>query len=215
MKIKILSLAIISSLTLGACADMSDTQRRTATGAGIGAIAGAVLGRATGSSSTARDAAIGAGIGGIGTYVWSRRMEDQKRQMEQATQGTGVQVSQTAANELKLDVPADISFATGRADIQPNFRPILDRFAQSMNANSGTTVRIVGHTDSTGNDAINNPLSFDRAAATRDYLTGRGVASSRMSIDGRGSREPVADNSTERGRAMNRRVEIYIADTRN
>lgn len=71
---------------------------------------------------------------------------------------------------------------------------------------------IVGHTDSTGTDAINNPLSVNRAAATRDYLVGRGVAMGRIAIDGRGSREPLADNATEAGRAQNRRVEIFVAE---
>lgn len=216
MKVNTLMVAIIGSLALAACADMNmtDTQRRTAIGAGVGALAGAVLGRSTGSDNVARDAAIGAGIGGVGTYVWSQRMEEQKRSMEQATQGTGVQVSQTANNELRLEVPSDISFDTGRADIKPNFRPILDRFSQSLQSNPGTTVRIIGHTDSTGSDAINNPLSINRAASTRDYLTGRGVSPGRISVEGRGSREPVADNGTDRGRAMNRRVEIYVAEAR-
>jgi outer membrane protein OmpA-like peptidoglycan-associated protein len=73
-------------------------------------------------------------------------------------------------------------------------------------------VNIVGHTDSTGSDAINNPLSINRAANTRDYLASRGVASNRFNIDGRGSREPVASNDTDANRARNRRVEIYVAE---
>jgi outer membrane protein OmpA-like peptidoglycan-associated protein len=73
-------------------------------------------------------------------------------------------------------------------------------------------VRIVGHTDSTGSDAINNPLSVNRAQSARDYLVARGVNSSRISIDGRGSREPVADNGTESGRARNRRIDIFLAE---
>jgi outer membrane protein OmpA-like peptidoglycan-associated protein len=73
-------------------------------------------------------------------------------------------------------------------------------------------VRIVGHTDSTGSDAINNPLSVNRAQSARDYLVARGVNSSRISIDGRGSREPIADNATESGRARNRRIDIFLAE---
>jgi outer membrane protein OmpA-like peptidoglycan-associated protein len=73
-------------------------------------------------------------------------------------------------------------------------------------------VRIVGHTDNTGNDAINNPLSVNRAQSARDYLVSRGVATSRISIDGRGSREPIADNGTEAGRARNRRIDIFLAE---
>jgi outer membrane protein OmpA-like peptidoglycan-associated protein len=123
-----------------------------------------------------------------------------------------VQVTQTPDNQLKLDVPSDVSFDVGRADIKPDFAPILDRFAQTLNDNKATKVRIIGHTDSTGSDAINNPLSVNRAASTRDYLTARGVSSQRIAIDGRGSQQPIADNGTEAGRARNRRVEIFVAE---
>jgi len=132
--------------------------------------------------------------------------------MEQATAGTGVAVTQTEDNRLKLEIPSDISFDTGRADIKPNFRPILDKFAESLAQNPATTVTIIGHTDSTGSDAVNNPLSVNRAASTRDYLTARGVAAQRISIDGRGSREPIASNDTPENRAKNRRVEIFVAE---
>ena len=134
--------------------------------------------------------------------------------MEQATQGTGVNVTQTADNQLKLEIPSDISFDPGRYDIKPNLRPVLDRFATTLNQNPVTNITIIGHTDNTGSDAVNNPLSVNRAAATRDYLVARGVASNRIAIDGRGSREPIADNTTTAGRAMNRRVEIFVAETR-
>jgi outer membrane protein OmpA-like peptidoglycan-associated protein len=132
--------------------------------------------------------------------------------MEAATQGTGVEVTQTADNQLKLEIPSDISFDTNRADVKPEMRPILDRFAQTLQANPVTNVRIVGHTDSTGTDAINDPLSMRRAASVRDYLGAQGVASQRIAIDGRGSRQPVADNSTPAGRTQNRRVEIFVAE---
>jgi outer membrane protein OmpA-like peptidoglycan-associated protein len=185
----------------------------TAKGAALGAIAGAVLGGATdGSKGAVRGAAIGAGVGAIGGHVWSTRMEEQKRQMEASTKGTGVEVTQTADNQLKLNIPSDISFDVGRADIQPNFRPILDTFAQGMVRNPEARVRIIGHTDSTGSDAINNPLSLNRAASVRDYLTARGVPVGAITIDGRGSREPVASNDTAQGRARNRRVEIFMAE---
>jgi outer membrane protein OmpA-like peptidoglycan-associated protein len=139
-------------------------------------------------------------------------MEQQKRQMQQATQGTGVQVTQTPDNRIKVEIPSDISFDSGRSDIKPNFRPVLDKFATTLAENTGTRINIVGHTDNTGSDAINDPLSVNRAARTRDYLVSRGVASNRFAIDGRGSHEPVAANDTESNRARNRRVEIYVAE---
>lgn len=219
MKRILISLTSLSLITAGlaGCAGMNETQRDTGTGAAIGAVAGAVLGAATSGKgnrgeATAIGAAAGAAIGAGGGYMWSKHMQEQKAAMEQATQGTGVSVSQTADNRLKLDIPSDVSFDTGRYDIKPNMRPVLDRFATSLNQHAVTSVTIIGHTDSTGSDAVNNPLSVNRASATRDYLVARGVASSRISIDGRGAREPIADNSTVAGRAMNRRVEIFVAE---
>ncbi len=206
-----LSCAALLVAGLSACASMDDTQRRTATGAGIGALAGAVIGSATGGSA-GTGAVVGAGVGALGTYIWSQNMERQKREMEQATQGTGIAVSQTADNRLKLDIPSDISFDVGRSAIKPNFAPVLDKFATSLQQHQVTTVTIVGHTDSTGSDAVNNPLSVERAASSRDYLIARGVAFNRIAIDGRGSREPVADNATVKGRNANRRVEIFVAE---
>ena len=215
MRKRLTASTLAAIVALGGCANMNEVQRGTATGAGVGAGIGAVLGAATGPGG-GRRAATGAVVGGAAGAVigniWSSRMEQQKRQMEQATQGTGVQVTQTADNRLKLDIPSDISFDTNRADIKPNFRPILDKFASGLVENPYAKVTIIGHTDSTGGDAINNPLSVNRAAQTREYLMSRGVPSNRISIDGRGSREPLVSNDTEANRARNRRVEIFVAE---
>ena len=139
-------------------------------------------------------------------------MAQKKAAMEQATAGTGVAVTQTTDNQLKLNIPSDISFDTGRANIKPNLQPILDQFAQGLSSQPNTEIRIIGHTDSTGSDAINNPLSINRAASARDYLASRGVDSRRIQIDGRGSHEPIADNNSEAGRSKNRRIEIFLAE---
>jgi outer membrane protein OmpA-like peptidoglycan-associated protein len=210
---KHLVLAATAALLISGCAnmDMTDTQRRTATGAGVGALAGAVISSTTGGHA-GTGAVVGAGVGALGTYIWSQNMERQKREMEQATQGTGIGVTQTANNQLKLDIPSDISFDTGRSEIKGNFAPVLDRFATGLRDNPNTDVHIVGHTDSTGSDAINNPLSVDRATSTRNYLTARGVSASRIEIEGRGSYQPIASNNTEEGRARNRRVEIFVGE---
>ncbi|MDY7574943.1 OmpA family protein [Actimicrobium sp. CCI2.3] len=207
--------AIAGATMLGGCADMSGTQRGTATGAGIGAGLGAILGASTGGGGggrTAGGAVLGAAAGAAIGNVWSTRMENQKRTMEQATQGTGVQVTQTADNRLKLAIPSDISFDTNRSDIKPDFRPVLDRFGNSLNDNPSTVVTIVGHTDNTGSPAVNNPLSVDRASKTRDYLISRGIAPGRFTIEGRGANDPIASNNDSNGRARNRRVEIFVAE---
>ena len=213
---KKLSIAMLAA-TIGitGCADMSPSQRGTATGAGIGAGLGAVLGGTTGGGGGKRSttgALLGGAAGAVIGNVWSTRMENQRRTMEQATRGTGVQVTQTQDNRLKLDIPSDISFDTGRADVKGNFRPILDRFASGLVENPAAQVTIIGHTDSTGGTALNNQLSIDRAASSRNYLASRGVPQQRIYIDGRGEREPVASNDNEPGRARNRRVEIYVAE---
>ena len=204
-----------TAIVLSGCAGgMTDTQRNTGIGAGIGALGGAVIGSATGGNRGAigTGAVVGAAAGALGGYLWSQRMENQKRQMEAATQGTGVAVTQTANNELKLAIPSDVSFDVGRANIKSNFAPVLDQFANGLRNNPNAEVRIIGHTDSTGSDAINNPLSVDRASSTRDYLVARGVNAAAFRIEGRGSHEPVADNNSDAGRAQNRRVEIYVGE---
>ena len=212
MKLALTSLTC-AALFLSGCANMSETQQGTAKGAGIGAVAGAVLGAATGGSrGAAKGAVLGGAVGAGGGYLWSKKMQDQKVAMERATVGTGVAVSQTSDNRLKLDIPSDVSFATGRSDINSSFAPILNQFASSLNQNPVTTVTIVGHTDAVGTDATNNPLSMDRANSTRNYLAARGVANNRIATDGRGEREPIADNNTNEGRSKNRRVEIYVAE---
>ena len=194
---------------LAGCADMSERQKGTATGAAIGAVAGAVLSSATGGKA-GTGAVVGGAIGAVGGNLWSKRMEEERAAMEKATQGTGIDVARTPDNQLKVNVPSDFSFDVGRAAIKPQMRPVLDQFAQGLDPTM--RVRIIGHTDSTGNDAINNPLSVDRAQSVRDYLAGRGVAPTRVETEGHGSREPVADNGSDAGRAQNRRVEIFLRE---
>ena len=201
----VLSLSAAVVLMSG-CANMSDAQRNSAIGAGLGGLAGVAIG------DSGKSAAIGAGLGALGGYIWSNQMAQKKAAMEQATVGTGVGVTQTSDNQLKLNIPSDISFDTGRSEIKYNLRPVLDQFAQGLSNQPNTEIRIVGHTDSTGSDAINNPLSFERAASARDYLASRGVDSRSIQIDGRGSREPIANNGSDAGRAANRRIEIFLAE---
>ena len=161
MPIKSLTCVALALAVLSGCANMSETQKGTAQGAGIGAVAGALLGAATGGSKgAATGAVLGGAVGAGGGYIWSKKMQDQKVAMEQATAGTGVAVSQTADNRLKLDIPSDVSFDVGRSAIKPNFAPVLNQFATSLNQNPVTTVTIIGHTDNTGSDAINNPRSL-------------------------------------------------------
>lgn len=202
-------LTLTAALALTGCETMTETQRNTALGVGVGALAGAGIAKATGGKA-GKGALIGAAVGGVGTYVWSASMERQRQELEAATRGTGVTVSRTSDNQLKLAIPSDISFDSNSAYIKSQFRPVLDSFVTSLRRNPNTHVIIVGHTDSTGGAHINDPLSLSRANATRDYIFTQ-VRGPRIQTEGRGAREPVASNDSAWGRAKNRRVEVFVA----
>ena len=193
------------------CADMSERQKGTAVGAGVGAGVGAAVGSVTGGKA-GTGALIGGALGAVAGNLWSKRQEDRRKAMEQATQGTNVEVTRTADNQLKINIPNDISFDVGSAAIKPQLRAVLDPFATSLQGDPAAQVTIVGHTDSTGSDALNNKLSIERADSVRDYIVTRGVAAGRVATAGRGDREPVADNNSDGGRAKNRRVEIFLRE---
>ena len=199
---------VAATMTLAGCG-MTPTQRNTAIGSAVGVLAGAGIAKATGGKA-AQGALIGAAVGGVGTYVWSARMERQRQELEAATRGTGVSVERTSDNQLMLAIPSDVSFDSNSYAIKSNFRPVLNSFAYSLRRNPNTTVVIIGHTDSTGSAQINDPLSLNRANATRDYIFNQ-VSGPRIQTEGRGSREPVASNDSAAGRAKNRRVEVFIA----
>lgn len=207
-RVAISALFITAALATAGCDTMSPRERGTAQGAGAGAAAGAVLGGVTG-GSIGKGAVIGGALGAVAGNLWSKHMQDKERALTKASEGTGVAVERTPDNRLKLNVPSDVSFDSGRADIKPQMRPVLDEIGRSLDAT--VRVSVVGHTDSTGSDAINDPLSRERAIAVRDYLRSRGVSADRITVDGRGSRENLQSNDTESGRAANRRVEIFLS----
>ena len=213
MHIKVITSFTLTAFILSGCANMTETQKGTAQGAGIGAGVGAVVGAMSGGTKGAViGATVGAAVGGVAGNIWSTKMQEQKKQMEAATVGTGVKVSQTTDNRLKLDIPSDISFDVNRADIKPNLRTILDTFAKGLEKNTASNITIIGHTDSSGSDTINNPLSLNRAQSVRDYLVSKNVSAGRFTIEGRGSREAIVPNDTPANKAKNRRVEIFVAE---
>lgn len=207
----VLAVAAMTAFTLVGCANLSERERGTAQGAAIGAAAGAVLGSITGGKA-GTGAVIGGAAGAVAGNLWSKRMEDKRRAMEQATAGSGVQVARTGNDELKLQVPSDISFEVGSASLEPRLRPVLDAFAHGLDSDRATLVKVVGHTDNTGSDAINEPLSLRRAESVRNYLVDRGIHADRIEVAGRGSREPVVANDNAEDRARNRRVEIFLRE---
>ena len=178
-------------------------------GAGIGAIAGQGKGAAIG-------AAVGAAVGtGAGVLI-GNRMDKQRAELEQIE---GAQVeSITDANNLqaiKVTFDSGILFETGRSNLNTVSRESLTKFANSLKANPETDVTIYGHTDNTGSRDVNVRLSNERAESVAKFLTDNGIGRSRLTTEGKAYDEPVADNSTAQGRALNRRVEVYISANAN
>ncbi len=200
------ALVLTAAAMLAGCQTPQGTN--TAVGTGVGAAVGAGLGNLIGGNTTGTliGAAVGAAAGGATGYNWSAI----KNTLGGHTAGTGTTISEQPDGSLKVAVPSDVTFDTGRADIKPNFRAVLDDVAASLNQNPGITANIVGHTDSTGGDRINIPLSQNRASNVIQYLNSRGIAMNRMSGTGVGSSQPVASDATAVGRAQNRRVEILL-----
>ncbi|HBK32676.1 MAG TPA: hypothetical protein DDZ78_13825, partial [Porphyromonadaceae bacterium] len=135
-------------------------------------------------------------------------MDKQAAELEQIE---GAQVEKINDGEaIKVTFESGILFATNSSTVNQTSRTSLDKFAASLQNNPDTDVKIYGHTDSTGSDAINDPLSKRRAESVYNYLVSKGITGARMVTEGYGSQQPVADNNTVAGRAQNRRVEVYI-----
>ena len=196
---------------LAGCGTMDNmsTGGRTATGAGAGAALGAGLGVLIGDSSKA--AMIGAGIGalagGIAAYNWSGIKKDVQ---QSGATSLGVDVTEMPDGSLRVNIPSSVSFDTGKYQLKPALLPVLDSVARAMVQHPELRAKAVGHTDSTGSAQTNQTLSVNRASAVTNYLTQQGVGQGRFMVEGRGPNSPIGDNATAEGRAMNRRVELYL-----
>lgn len=206
-KIKFFTIILSLGIVLSAC---NNTQKGAGIGAGGGALLGAIVGKIAG--NTAVGAAVGAGVGAgagalIGKHMDKVKAEAAKveaAQVEQITDANGLQ-------GVKVTFDSGILFALNKAELNAAAKSNLAKLAQVLNSNRDCDVAIFGHTDSTGNDGINIPLSMNRASSVKNYLTSCGVQEAQIkSVEGKGSSEPVADNSTKAGQAQNRRVEIYM-----
>ena len=184
----------------------------TGKGAAIGAAAGAVLGKATGNHKDKR-LAIGAAVGAIAGAAIGNYMDKQEASMNQELAGSGVKVVREG-NEMRLILPSNITFATEQASISPNFYSTLQGIAKVMKQYDKTYLNIIGHTDSTGTASFNQTLSEQRAESVKRYLLSQQVLAARLYAEGMGETQPIASNSTEQGRAQNRRVEIKIVPNR-
>ena len=180
---------------------------RTAKGGGIGALAGAAIGALV---DGRKGALIGAGIGALGGSAAGNYMDRQEDELRQRLASTGVSVSRNG-DEVILNLPGNITFPTGSADLSTRFEPVLDSIALVLTKYDQTYVDIIGFTDSTGSNELNQELSRRRAESVENYLVLRdNVVPARIIAEGRGETNPIATNTTASGRALNRRVQIYL-----
>lgn len=182
---------------------------KTAGGAALGALAGAGAGLLVGGDDR-KNALIGAGIGalvggGVGAY-----MDQQDAELRAQLQGTGVSVTRVG-NQIILNMPSNITFATDQDQVIAGFYPTLNSVALVLNKYNKTLVDIYGHTDADGDDGYNLALSQRRAQSVADYLRTQAVDPRRFLVTGMGESKPVASNSTKEGKSLNRRVEIQIS----
>lgn len=194
-----------------------ESKTSTATkGAAIGAGAGAVLGILTGDDSKERRkrALIGAGVGAIAGGAVGTYMDNQEAKLREQLQGTGVSVTRVG-DDIILNMPSNITFQTDSSDLNPQFFGVLDSVGLVLTEYDKTVVEVAGHTDSTGAADYNQALSERRAATVATYVNSRGINRQRILAYGRGLTQPIADNSTASGRAMNRRVELTLSPITN
>ncbi|MCP1772900.1 outer membrane protein OmpA-like peptidoglycan-associated protein [Neisseria perflava] len=209
--LKPLTFAVLAvPLALAGCVTDPVTGQQKASKAATYGLGGAavcgIIGALTHNSRGARNSALACGVvgAGIGGY-----MDYQEKKLRQSLANTNIDV-QREGNQIKLIMPENVTFATSSAALSANAQDALAKAAETLVQYPDTTITINGHTDNTGNDSINEPLSRQRAQSVSSYLQSRGVAGSRMTTAGYGSRQPIASNATAEGRQQNRRVEILI-----
>lgn len=203
---KLILATVVTSLTLTGCANSgwNNTQK----GATIGAVAGALIGKGTGDHDKSRYV-WGAAVGALAGAAVGNYMDRQEQEFRDELAGSGVQVVRDGDN-IRLQLPSNITFATGSSVIAQDFSPVLNDVSKVLVKYEKTTMVVEGHTDSTGSAEFNQTLSVNRAEAVKRFLQSNSVDQRRLTTIGYGESSPVADNSSETGRAQNRRVELRI-----
>ena len=187
---------------------MNKTTKGGLLGAGGGAAAGAVLGRLIGGKGgTAAGAILGAAVGGGAGALIGRKMDKQAQELQRDMANAKVE---RVGEGIKITFDSGILFDTNSSALRSTSQSDITKLAATLQKYPDTNVLVEGHTDNTGTDAINQPLSEQRAQSVANALTAQSVASSRITTKGYGSTQPVADNSTAEGKQANRRVEVAI-----
>jgi outer membrane protein OmpA-like peptidoglycan-associated protein len=199
-------IAAVVVASASGCASWGDRQKK---GAGIGAATGGVVGAIIGHKmgSTATGAIVGAAVGGTAGAIIGNRMDAQAEKL--AAELENAQVSRVGEG-IAVTFDSGILFPFDSSVLTSEAKGNLRKLASSLQAETRTSVMIVGHTDSDGTDSYNQQLSVRRGQSAEDYLMSEGVATARLASRGRGESEPIAPNGTEEGRRQNRRVEVAI-----
>ena len=218
MKYLIIAIITTSIIALSGCETFDaytgeSKTSSTAKGAGIGAGIGAALAYVQNRNKSSADrkeamlkaAGIGAiAGGGVGYY-----QDTQEAKLRQQLRSTGVSVVRDGDN-INLIMPSNITFASGGSTLSNSFFEVMDSVVLVIQEFEKTVIVSAGHTDSQGSDSSNQALSERRANAVAGYLLQKGVVEARIETIGFGEKQPVADNGTAEGRALNRRVEISL-----
>ena len=197
-----------TTISTGKPKGMSKTLKGGIIGGLSGGAGGAILGRVIGGKSgTAKGAILGAVIGGAGGTLIGRHMDKQAAELRRDLDGATVE---RVGEGIKITFNSGILFGTNSSTLTAAATGNIDELAATLQKYPDTNVVVEGHTDNSGTDAINQPLSQRRAQAVANELTKQGVDNSRITSSGYGSTQPVADNTTVEGKAANRRVEVAI-----
>jgi outer membrane protein OmpA-like peptidoglycan-associated protein len=201
-----LSVAVVGCQTTNPYTGEQEVSNTTK-GAGIGAVGGAIVGAIF--SGKRKAVLLGAGIGALAGSLVGNYMDREEAKLRAQLEGTGVSVTRIG-DQITLNMPGNVTFATNSADISASFYPVLDSVGLVLKEFQQTYVDVVGHTDSTGALDYNQRLSEQRAMSVSRYLESREVLPERLVTRGVGPDVPIASNDTPEGRALNRRVEIIL-----
>lgn len=211
--IKRISVLALIVVTLWGCAPpQNKTQQGAMYGTGIGAAVGAGLGQVIGGDTKATliGAGIGAALGGVAGGSIGRYMDNQEAALQQQFAASEAANIRRNADVLAVTFKSDVLFDINSAALKPGAYTEINRVASVLVQYPQTTIQIAGHTDSTGAESYNMDLSQRRAMSVQNALANQGVAASRMKTIGFGETQPVADNATDSGRQLNRRVVVTI-----
>ncbi|MFK7899883.1 MAG: OmpA family protein [Cyclobacteriaceae bacterium] len=204
-KIAVVSLVVAFTFIISSCENTSHGVKKGAIGAAIGGTAGAIVGKLTG--NTAAGAIIGGAIGGTAGALIGKKMDKEAAEMRADLKGAKVE---RVGEGIKITFDSGILYGSGSSDLKAEAKANITKLSTILKKYSDTDILIIGHTDASGSEELNQTLSEKRAQSVANHLTSLGVANTRVNTQGAGELSPVADNNTEAGKRANRRVELAV-----